>query len=209
MILVSRSSPSHDLFSFPKFVIFILAWVYHNGRRKTIAYLKILHILQWHMQNVQYPLQNMQYKTKLSPSYPQSYPQKGVTPMQNMQCPMQNTQYSLQNTQYSMKNMQYPMQNMQYPLQNMQYHMQNTQYPLQNMQYQTKLSPSYPQSYPQWICRRKMDLKSKSKCFILTWVIKYFFETAKKKKEGGKYGDAERCGEGFRTDSRNCFQSFE
>ena len=32
------------------------------------------------MQNVQYPLQNMQYQTKLSPSYPQSYPQKGVTP---------------------------------------------------------------------------------------------------------------------------------
>ena len=87
MILVSRSSPSHDLFSFPKFVIFILAWVYHNGRRKTIAYLKRLHILQWHMQNVQYPMQNtqyhmqnMQYQTKLSPSYPQSYPQKGATP---------------------------------------------------------------------------------------------------------------------------------
>ena len=86
MILVSRSSPSHDLFSFPKFVIFILAWVYHNGRRKTIAYLKVLHILQWHMQNMQYqlqntqyPMQNMQYQTKLSPSYPQSYPQKGVT----------------------------------------------------------------------------------------------------------------------------------
>ena len=85
MILVSRSSPSHDLFSFPKFVIFILAWVYHNGRRKTIAYLKRLHILQWHMQNVQYPMQNtqyhmqnMQYQTKLSPSYPQSYPQKGA-----------------------------------------------------------------------------------------------------------------------------------
>ena len=87
MILVSRSSPSHDLFSFPKFVIFILAWVYHNGRRKTIAYLKRLHILQWHMQNMQYQLQNvqhymqnMQYQTKLSPSYPQSYPQKGVNP---------------------------------------------------------------------------------------------------------------------------------
>ena len=62
----------------------------------------------------------------------------------------------------------YPLQNMQYHMQNMQYHMQNTQYPMQNMQYQTKLSPSYPQSYPQWICRRKMDLKSKSKCFILT-----------------------------------------
>ena len=31
------------------------------------------------MQNTQYPLQNMQYQTKLSPSYPQSYPQKGVT----------------------------------------------------------------------------------------------------------------------------------
>ena len=32
------------------------------------------------MQNVQYPMQNMQYQTKLSPSYPQSYPQKGATP---------------------------------------------------------------------------------------------------------------------------------
>ena len=32
------------------------------------------------MQNTQYPMQNMQYQTKLSPSYPQSYPQKGVTP---------------------------------------------------------------------------------------------------------------------------------
>ena len=39
--------------------------------------------------------------------------------------------------------------------------------------------------------------------------IKYFFETAKKKKEGEKYGDAKGCGEGFRTDSMNCFQSFE
>ena len=72
MILVSRSSPQSWSISFPKFVIFILAWVYHNGRRKTIAYLNVLHILQWH-------LQNMQYQTKLSPSYPQSYPQKGVT----------------------------------------------------------------------------------------------------------------------------------
>ncbi len=69
---------------------------------------------------------------------------------------------------YTMQNMQYPMQNTQYPLQNMQYILQNTQYQLQNMQYQTKLSPSYPQSYPQWICRRKIDLKNKSKCFILT-----------------------------------------
>ena len=34
-------------------------------------------------------------------------------------------------------------------MQNVQYPMQNTQYPMQNMQYQTKLSPSYPQSYPQ------------------------------------------------------------
>lgn len=55
----------------------------------------------------------------------------------------------------------YQLQSVQYPLQNMQYHLQNTQY-------QTKLSPSYPQSYPQWICRRKIDLKNKSKCFILT-----------------------------------------
>ena len=52
------------------------------------------------------PMQNMQYKTKLSPSYPQSYPQKGVTPLQNMQCHMQNTQYPMQNTQYPLQNMQ-------------------------------------------------------------------------------------------------------
>ena len=149
----------------------------------------------------------MQYQTKLSPSYPQSYPQKGaihcktcsttckirsikqsypqvihrvipkkvlqhakyaVPPAKYIVPHMQNTQYPMQNTQYPMQNTQYPMQNMQYPLQNMQYPLQNTQYPMQNMQYQTKLSPSYPQSYPQWICRRKMDLKSKSKCFILT-----------------------------------------
>ena len=74
--------------------------------------------------------------------------------LQSVQYPMQNIQYHLQNTQYTMQNTQYPLQNMQYNL--------------QNTQYQTKLSPSYPQSYPQWICRRKIDLKNKSKCFILT-----------------------------------------
>ena len=62
---------------------------------------------------------------------------------------------------YQLQSVQYHLQNIQYPLQNMQYNLQNTQY-------QTKLSPSYPQSYPQWICRRKIDLKNKSKCFILT-----------------------------------------
>ena len=155
------------------------------------------------MQNTQYPMQNMQYQTKLSPSYPQSYPQKGVNPckMCSTTCkiystpckihstpckicstkqsypqvipklspelspkrcyPMQNMQYPMQNTQYQLQNVQYPMQNTQYQLQNMQYHLQNTQY-------QTKLSPSYPQSYPQWISHRKIDLKNKSKCFILT-----------------------------------------
>ena len=99
--------------------------------------------------------------------------------MQNVQLPLQNVQYPMQNTQYNLQNMQYQMQNTQYQtklspsypqsypqkgviyLQNMQHHLQNTQH-------QTKLSPSYPQSYPQWICHRKMDLKNKSKCFILT-----------------------------------------
>ena len=52
-------------------------------------------------------MQNMQYQTKLSPSYPQSYPQKGVTNLQNRQYPLQNTQYHLQNMQYPMQNMQY------------------------------------------------------------------------------------------------------
>ena len=76
--------------------------------------------------------------------------------------------YPLQNVQYPMQNMQYNLQNTQYHLQNTQYHLQNMQYNLQNTQYQTKLSPSYPQSYPQWISHRKIDLKNKSKCFILT-----------------------------------------
>ena len=221
MILVSRSSPQSWSISFPKFVIFILAWVYHNGRRKTIAYLKRLHILQWHMQNVQhtlqnvqYHMQNMQYKIKLSPSYPQSYPQKGVMPcktcsanckpcsahckmcsatckIRSTTCkirstkqsypqsypqkgviPLQNVQYPMQNMQHHMQDTQHHLQNMQYSMQNTQYHLQNIQHPLQNTQYKTKLSPSYPQSYPQWICHRKMDLKNKSKCFILTWVIR-------------------------------------
>ena len=48
-----------------------------------------------------------------------------------------------------MQNVQWPLQNVQYPMQNTQYQLQNTQHPMQNMQYQTKLSPSYPQSYPQ------------------------------------------------------------
>ncbi len=84
----------------------------------------------------------------------------------------------------------YQLQSVQYPLQNMQYHTAKYAVPtakhavppakyavlnckicstiMQTTQYQTKLSPSYPQSYPQWICRRKIDLKNKSKCFILT-----------------------------------------
>ena len=76
--------------------------------------------------------------------------------------------YHLQNVQYHLQSVQYTLQNIQYPLQNTQYPMQNMQYNLQNTQYQTKLSPSYPQSYPQWISHRKIDLKNKSKCFILT-----------------------------------------
>ena len=107
MILVSRSSPQSWSISFPKFVIFLLAWVYHNGRRKTIAYLKRLHILQWHMQNmqhtlqnVQYPMQNMQYQIKLSPSYPQSYPQKGVMQCKTCSdhCKMCSTQCKIRST---------------------------------------------------------------------------------------------------------------
>ena len=153
MILVSRSSPSHDLFSFPKFVIFILAWVYHNGRRKTIAYLKRLHILQWHMQNVQYhmqntqyPMQNMQYQTKLSPSYPQSYPQKGVTNCK--MCSTPTAKHAVPTVKYAVPHAKYAVQNKVIPklspklspkrcytMQNMQYPIQNTQYPMQNMQY--------------------------------------------------------------------------
>ena len=45
------------------------------------------------MQNTQYPMQNMQYKTKLSPSYPQSYPQKGAT-----NCKMCSTPYKIRST---------------------------------------------------------------------------------------------------------------
>ena len=141
-------------------------------------------------------MQNMQYQTKLSPSYPQVIPRvipKKVLP--TAKCAVPHAKYAvptakyavpnkvipklspelspkrcyhLQNVQYSMQNIQYPLQNTQYTMQNTQYPLQNMQYNLQNTQYQTKLSPSYPQSYPQWICRRKIDLKNKSKCFILT-----------------------------------------
>ena len=156
----------------------------------------------------------MQYQIKLSPSYPQSYPQKGVMPCKtcsdhckmcstkckirsttckicSTQCKIRSTKQSypqviprvipkkvlytckicstpMQNTQQPMQNVQYHLQNTQHHLQNTHYPMQNTQHYMQNMQHQTKLSPSYPQSYPQWICHRKMDLKNKSKCFILT-----------------------------------------
>ena len=49
--------------------------------------------VQYHLQNMQYPMQNMQYKTKLSPSYPQSYHQKGVT-----HCKMCSTQCKICST---------------------------------------------------------------------------------------------------------------
>ena len=183
-------------------------------------------------------MQNMQYQTKLSPSYPQSYPQKGVTNckvcstpckicstsckirstpckicstkqsypqviprvipkkvLPTAKCAVHHAKYAVPHAKYAvphakyavqnkvipklspelspkrcyqLQSVQYHMQNIQYPMQNTQYPLQNMQYNLQNMQYQTKLSPSYPQSYPQWICRRKIDLKNKSKCFILT-----------------------------------------
>ena len=130
------------------------------------------------MQNMQYHMQNTQYPCKIcstKQSYPQVIPRvipKKVLP--TAKCAVPPAKYAVPNKVipklspelspkrcYQLQNVQYPMQNIQYPLQNMQYNLQNTQY-------QTKLSPSYPQSYPQWICRRKIDLKNKSKCFILT-----------------------------------------
>ena len=159
----------------------------------------------------------MQYQTKLSPSYPQSYPQKGVTTCKvcSTTCKICSTpckirsikqsypqvihrvipkkvlstakhavppaKYAVPNAKHAVPHAKYAVQNKVipklspelspkrcYPLQNVQYPMQNMQYNLQNTQYQTKLSPSYPQSYPQWISHRKIDLKNKSKCFILT-----------------------------------------
>ena len=95
-------------------------------------------------------LQNTQYKTKLSPSYPQSYPQKGVT-----NCKICSTPCKIHSTQYKIRST--PCKTCSTPCKIRSSYLQNTQY-------KTKLSPSYPQ----WICRRKIDLKNKSKCFILT-----------------------------------------
>ena len=131
--------------------------------------------MQYPMQNTQYPLQNMQYQTKLSPSYPQVIPRvipKKVLP--HAKCAVQPAKYAVPHAKYAVPNKVIPKLSPElspkrcYHLQNTQYHLQNMQYNLQNTQYQTKLSPSYPQSYPQWISHRKIDLKNKSKCFILT-----------------------------------------
>ena len=108
-------------------------------------------------------------------SYPQVIPRvipKKVLPTAKYAVP--HAKYAVSHAKYAVQNKVIPKLSPElspkrcYPLQNVQYSMQNTQYPMQNMQYQTKLSPSYPQSYPQWISHRKIDLKNKSKCFILT-----------------------------------------
>ena len=108
-------------------------------------------------------------------SYPQVIPRvipKKVLP--HAKCAVPPAKYAVPHAKYAVQNKVIPKLSPElspkrcYPLQNVQYPMQNMQYNLQNTQYQTKLSPSYPQSYPQWICRRKIDLKNKSKCFILT-----------------------------------------
>ena len=115
-------------------------------------------------------------------SYPQVIPRvipKKVLHLQNMQCPpakyaVPPAKYAVPRAKHAVPNKVIPKLSPElspkrcYQLQSVQYPMQNIQYHLQNTQYQTKLSPSYPQSYPQWICHRKMDLKNKSKCFILT-----------------------------------------
>ena len=115
-------------------------------------------------------------------SYPQVIPRvipKKVLP--TAKCAVLNAKYAVPHAKYAVLNKVIPklspelspkrcytLQNVQYYMQNTQYQLQNMQYHLQNTQYQTKLSPSYPQSYPQWISHRKIDLKNKSKCFILT-----------------------------------------
>ena len=108
-------------------------------------------------------------------SYPQVIPRvipKKVLP--HAKCAVPPAKYAVPNAKYAVQNKVIPKLSTElspkrcYPLQNVQYHLQNMQYNLQNTQYQTKLSPSYPQSYPQWISHRKIDLKNKSKCFILT-----------------------------------------
>ena len=108
-------------------------------------------------------------------SYPQVIPRvipKKVLP--HAKCAVPPAKYAVPHAKYAVPNKVIPKLSPElspkrcYPLQNVQYPMQNMQYNLQNTQYQTKLSPSYPQSYPQWISHRKIDLKNKSKCFILT-----------------------------------------
>ena len=108
-------------------------------------------------------------------SYPQVIPRvipKKVLP--HAKCAVPPAKYAVPHAKYAVQNKVIPKLSPElspkrcYPLQNVQYPMQNMQYNLQNTQYQTKLSPSYPQSYPQWISHRKIDLKNKSKCFILT-----------------------------------------
>ena len=108
-------------------------------------------------------------------SYPQVIPRvipKKVLP--HAKCAVPPAKYAVHHAKYAVPNKVIPKLSPElspkrcYQLQNVQYHMQNMQYNLQNTQYQTKLSPSYPQSYPQWISHRKIDLKNKSKCFILT-----------------------------------------
>ena len=108
-------------------------------------------------------------------SYPQVIPRvipKKVLP--HAKCAVPPAKYAVPHAKYAVPNKVIPKLSPElspkrcYPMQNVQYPMQNMQYNLQNTQYQTKLSPSYPQSYPQWISHRKIDLKNKSKCFILT-----------------------------------------
>ena len=130
---------------------------------------------------------------KLSPSYPQSYPQKGVTTCKvcSTTCKICSTPCKICSTKQSYPQViprvipkkVLPTAKCAVPnckicstickIRSTTCKIRSTtckicSINLQNTQYQTKLSPSYPQSYPQWISHRKIDLKNKSKCFILT-----------------------------------------
>ena len=144
------------------------------------------------MQNVQYPLQNTQYQTKLSPSYPQSYPQKGVTNCKvcstpckicSTSCKIRSTPCKICSTKQSypqviprvipkkvlptakcaVPHAKYTVPHAKYAVPTAKYAVQSAKYAVPN-----KVIPKLSPSYPQWICRRKIDLKNKSKCFILT-----------------------------------------
>ena len=103
--------------------------------------------------NIQYPCKICSTKQSY-PSYPQSYPLQKVLP---------NAKYdTTQNTQYI---------KCKHAVPPAKYHSTHCKICKPHAKYAVlnKVIPNYPQSYPQWICRRKMDFeKIKVNAFILT-----------------------------------------